>query len=124
MLHVRVVSPADRSEQVVSRLESDDTVANLVWLPGVARQCGPEGGDLVMFDLARENANPVLDDLRAMDLERDGSIAFDEAETVMSQAADRAEKAAPADRRTASSGTRSSPRSPARPGCPGRSSPS
>ncbi|MBA2507729.1 MAG: DUF389 domain-containing protein [Nocardioidaceae bacterium] len=95
MLHVRVVSPADRSEQVVSRLESDDTVANLVWLPGVARQCGPEGGDLVMFDLARENANPVLDDLRAMDLERDGSIAFDEAETVMSQAADRAEKAAP-----------------------------
>jgi len=95
VLHVRVVSPTDRSDRVVERLESDDTVANLVLLRGVARQCGPDGGDLVMFDLARENANPVLDDLRAMDIERDGSIAFDEAETVMSHAATRAEKAAP-----------------------------
>lgn len=95
MLHVRVVTPSDRSTQVVERLEGDATVANLVLLPGVARQCGPGGGDLVMFDLARENANPVLDDLRALDLEQDGSIAFDEAETVMSDAAVRAEKAAP-----------------------------
>jgi len=95
VLHVRVVTPKDRSGRVVARLEDDATVANLVVLTGVARQCGPEGGDLVMFDLARENANPVLDDLRELDLERDGSIAFDEAETVMSQAAVRAEQAAP-----------------------------
>ena len=95
MLHVRVVTPKDRSERLIERLESDDTIANLVVLPDVARQCGPVPGDLVMFDLARENANPVLDDLRAMDLEFDGSIAFDEAETVMSAAAVRAEKAAP-----------------------------
>lgn len=84
MLHVRVVTPKDRSERVVRRLESDDTIANLVVLPGVARQCGPDGGDLVLFDLARENANPVLDDLRDMGLERDGSVTLDEAETVLS----------------------------------------
>jgi uncharacterized hydrophobic protein (TIGR00271 family) len=95
VLHVRVVTPKDRSGRLVRRLDSDDTIANLVVLPGVARQCGPDGGDLVMFDLARENANPVLDDLRDMGLEQDGAIALDEAETMLSAAAVRAERAAP-----------------------------
>jgi len=95
VLHVRVVTPKDRSARLIGRLESDDTVANLVVMPDVARQCGPDGGDLVLFDLARENANPVLDDLREMGLERDGSITLDEAETVISAAAVRAERAAP-----------------------------
>ena len=95
MLHVRVVTPKDRAERLVRRLDSDDTIANLVVFPGVARQCGPDGGDLVMFDLARENANPVLDDLRDMGLEEDGAITLDEAETVISAAAVRAERAAP-----------------------------
>ena len=52
-------------------------------------------GDLVMFDLARENANAVLDDIRALGVERDGAISIKEAEVLLSDAADRAERHAP-----------------------------
>ncbi len=92
MLHVRVISPRESTAEVVGLLENDVTVANLVVLRQVAQ--GGEG-DLLLFDLARENANAVLDCLRGLGLEESGSIAFEEQDTLLSEAAYAAEKAAP-----------------------------
>lgn len=66
MLRVRVVTPSATSPDVLGRVGDDPTVANVV----VLRACTQDGdGDLVMFDLARENADPVLLSLRALGLE-------------------------------------------------------
>ncbi|MGI8612757.1 MAG: DUF389 domain-containing protein, partial [Nocardioidaceae bacterium] len=92
MLHVRVVSPTETTAAVVEGIEGDPTIANLVVMRGVGHS---RDADLLMFDLARENANPVLERLRRLGLERDGSIAFEEQDTVLSEAAYAAEKAAP-----------------------------
>lgn len=92
MLRVRVVTPAATTSDVLAQVRDDPTVANLV----VLRGCAQDGtGDLVMFDLARESADPVLTSLRGLGLEETGSIAFDEAETILSRAAREAERAAP-----------------------------
>ncbi|MCH1865611.1 DUF389 domain-containing protein [Nocardioides sp. CFH 31398] len=92
MLHVRLTAPHDLAEQALARVRDDPTVVHLVALRGVVLDCD---GDLLTFDLARENANAVLGDLRAMGVEQQGSLRVDEAETLMSYAADRAEELAP-----------------------------
>lgn len=92
MLHVRAIVPSAQSDEVYELLDGDPTVANLLVLTGASRR---PVGDLYIFDLARENASRVIERLRAMDLERTGAIAFDEVEVVLSDAAERAEKAAP-----------------------------
>ncbi|MBA2640323.1 MAG: DUF389 domain-containing protein [Nocardioidaceae bacterium] len=92
MLHVRVVAPASVATLVVESLREDPTVVHLVVVPGAAVSCP---GDLVMFDLARENANQVLGDLRAFGVERDGSISIDETEVLLSDTAHAAERRAP-----------------------------
>jgi uncharacterized hydrophobic protein (TIGR00271 family) len=92
MLHVRLVVPAAQVESVLDVLDNEPTVANVVAIADAARH---PAGDLITCHLARESASRVLARLRALGLERDGSIAFDEVEVVLSEAADRAEKAAP-----------------------------
>lgn len=92
MLHVRVIAPHDLATQAVRLVDGDPTVANLAVVTGAARS--PDG-DLVMFDLARENATTVIDGLRRLGIEDAGSIAVQEAETVFSRAAERAERTAP-----------------------------
>jgi uncharacterized hydrophobic protein (TIGR00271 family) len=92
MLHVRLNVPAAQVEPVLDVLDHEPTVVNLIAVSGVSRQ---PAGDLVMFDVARESASVVIERLRALDLHRTGAIAFDEVEVILSDAADRAEKAAP-----------------------------
>ena len=62
MLHVRVVSPPDATEELIGRLADDPGVRNLIVVPGAARQ--PDG-DAVQFDLLDQFANRVLRELRA-----------------------------------------------------------
>lgn len=92
MLHVRVISPSAMTPTARKLIEDDPTVANLVVLPGTAQQ---GQGDLLLFDLARESANWLLESLRDLGLEESGSIAFQEQATLLSRAADEAERAAP-----------------------------
>jgi len=96
VLHVRLTAPHDLAERALARVRDDPTVVHLVALRGVVLDCGADGdGDLLTFDLARENANGVLGDLRRMGIEESGSLRVDEAETLLSDAADRAEEIAP-----------------------------
>lgn len=71
MLHVRVVSPQDLTPRLVAALAGEPGVRNLVVLSGAARR--PDG-DALNFDLTDESANPVLRQLRRLDLSSRGSV--------------------------------------------------
>jgi len=92
MLHLRAITPRERTDQVGAILTGHGGVTNVVVFPGSALQ--PEG-DLVMCDLAREAANEVLDALRDLGLEKDGSIAIENIDVSISQVAEAAEERAP-----------------------------
>ena len=81
MLHVRVVSPPGRTASLVAALAADPGVQNLVVLKGAARR--PDG-DAVQFDVLNRSANPVLRELRALDLDGAGSITVGEVDVVLS----------------------------------------
>jgi uncharacterized hydrophobic protein (TIGR00271 family) len=91
MVHLRIVVPTDRSEKVVGLLEASPSASNLVFLGGAARQ---PPGDVILCDVAREDASVVIDDLRELKIPEDGSIALEQIDSQISEAADRAERAA------------------------------
>jgi uncharacterized hydrophobic protein (TIGR00271 family) len=91
MVHLRLVVPPDRVERVIAALEAVPSVCNIVRLEGAARR--PDG-DLILCDVAREDASLVVDALRSLGIDREGSIALEEIDTAISAAAERAEAAA------------------------------
>ncbi|MFD1931356.1 MULTISPECIES: DUF389 domain-containing protein [Nonomuraea] len=90
MLHLRLISPPDRTHEVIEVLEGCTGVTNIAVLPGAAR--APRG-DLIFCDMARESANEVID--RVNWLEQEGSIAVEHIDLSISRAAERAEADAP-----------------------------
>jgi uncharacterized hydrophobic protein (TIGR00271 family) len=92
VIHLRIVVPNYQAEHTLSLLEGIPSVINLVYLERAARK--PEG-DVILCDVAREDASVVIGDLRELDIDRDGSIAIEEIDSHISAAALRAEKAAP-----------------------------
>ncbi|HXA59076.1 MAG TPA: DUF389 domain-containing protein, partial [Streptosporangiaceae bacterium] len=92
MLHLRAITPAGRIDSVVAALDGCPGVTNLVVLGGAARR--PEG-DLVEADVARETVNDVIESLRGLGLDQDGSISLDTVRISLSAAARRAKDAIP-----------------------------
>lgn len=92
MLHVRVLAPHHTCDRAAQAIEADPTATNVVIVRGVALA---GEGDLLLFDVARENANAVVDLLRELGVVESGSISLSEPATVISRAADLAESAAP-----------------------------
>lgn len=91
MVHLRIVAPADRSEKVIELLEASAAACNLVVLPRAARK---PPGDVILCDLAREEASVLIADLKELGIHRDGSIALEQIDSQLSEAAERAERAA------------------------------
>ena len=91
MIHLRIVSPPDRAEQACDLLLASDSVINVIHLPGAARR--PDG-DVILCDVAREDASVILSDLKELNLHEDGSIAMEEVDSSISDLAVAAEKAA------------------------------
>jgi uncharacterized hydrophobic protein (TIGR00271 family) len=89
VIHLRIVSPPDRSERVLEVLENDKAVCNVVFLEGVARA---PAGDVVLADVAREDASVVIGHLKELRLEEDGSIAIEDVDAHLSRRADLAEE--------------------------------
>jgi len=85
MLHVRVVSPAGVTKRLADLLAAEAGVANLVVLSAAAER---PHGDAVQFDLASSSANRVLQHLRDLGLDRDGSVMV---ETITAAITDPAE---------------------------------
>ncbi|MEU6193061.1 DUF389 domain-containing protein [Streptomyces sp. NPDC047061] len=92
MLHLRLITPAGLTDEVVRLIETTVGTAHLVVLPGAARN---PAGDVVMCDVAREAGDELISGLRALDLDRTGSIAVEDIDLSLSQRADKAEAEAP-----------------------------
>jgi uncharacterized hydrophobic protein (TIGR00271 family) len=94
VLHVRVISPADRTADVLGVATRSPAVVNVISLPGAAYA---PAGDFVEFDVAREAANGILDQLRDLGLRESGAVTVEQLDLSLSTAAERAEEAAPGD---------------------------
>ncbi|WP_024755430.1 DUF389 domain-containing protein [Streptomyces exfoliatus] len=92
MLHLRMIVPPDRTPAVVELIESTVGTTHLVVLPGTARN---PAGDVVMCDVAREAGHELLNGLRGLKIDQDGSIAVEDIDLSLSRRADAAEKEAP-----------------------------
>ncbi|MEP7090707.1 MAG: DUF389 domain-containing protein [Nocardioidaceae bacterium] len=92
MLHLQLRVPADLTDEVVGLLCADETVTNVAVVPGGYTK---PPGTLVLADVAREGANPVVAALRELDVHHRGSMMLSETGTVLSDEATRAERAAP-----------------------------
>ncbi|WP_369145975.1 DUF389 domain-containing protein [Streptomyces sp. R44] len=92
MLHLRMIVPPDRTLEAVRLIESTVGTTHLVVLPGAARD---PSGDLVMCDVAREAGDELLQGLRGLRIDQDGSIAVENIDLSLSTRADAAEEEAP-----------------------------
>ena len=93
VLHVRVVSPRNLTGTLVARLEANPGVIGLVLLEGVSRN---PAGDSIEFDVITAEANEVLGELRALEVDRDGFVAIDTVDSYLSERATQARRSEPA----------------------------
>ncbi len=91
MAHLRIVVPSSVSERVIDLLEATPSVSSLACMQGAARK---PVGDVILCDIAREDASVVIDDLRELGVPEQGSISIEEVASQISAAAERAERAA------------------------------
>ncbi|MGA4850692.1 DUF389 domain-containing protein [Streptomyces sp. G5(2025)] len=92
MLHLRLISPADKTDDVLRLIEGTTGTTHLAVVPGAARH--PKG-DVIMCDVAREAGDELIGGLRALDLDKCGSIAVENIDLSLSDRADKAEHDAP-----------------------------
>jgi uncharacterized hydrophobic protein (TIGR00271 family) len=90
MVHLRIVVPSYQAGHALDLLKHTPSVANLIYLERAAQR--PEG-DVILCDVAREEASVIISDLRELDIDREGSIAMETIDTQISDAALAAEKA-------------------------------
>jgi uncharacterized hydrophobic protein (TIGR00271 family) len=89
MVHMRIVAPPEAATRALELLGASESVSNVVHLPGAARK---PAGDLILADVAREDASVVVQDLRELDIPATGSIAISSVDTQISESAARAER--------------------------------
>ena len=87
MFHVRIVVPGDLADDVLRMLEDEGSACNIVHMAGAAVR--PEG-DVVLVDLAREDASVILSDLRGLKVDEVGSISVTEVDFQLSREMERA----------------------------------
>ncbi|WP_455361603.1 DUF389 domain-containing protein [Streptomyces sp. SYSU K21746] len=92
MLHLRLITPTDRTEEVLGLIEKTVGTAHVAVLAGAARN--PEG-DVVLCDVAREAGDELLAGLRGLGIDECGSIAVENIDLTLSKRADKAEDEAP-----------------------------
>ncbi len=92
MIHLRIVAPEKEAHKALEILHGSPAVFNVVHLHAAAKK--PEG-DLILCDVAREEASVIIGDLKELEIPRVGSIAVEEIDISLSDAAVAAEKAAP-----------------------------
>jgi uncharacterized hydrophobic protein (TIGR00271 family) len=91
MYHLRIVAPPERSGATLDLLKDSPSVCNVIFLEGAAQ--APRG-DVILADVAREDASVIISDLRHLRLHEEGSIALESIDTALSKGAEAAEKAA------------------------------
>jgi uncharacterized hydrophobic protein (TIGR00271 family) len=94
VLHLRVTCPAEATEAVLDTLRNNPGTFHISVLRSAVID---PPGDLVEANVAREAADGVLADLCALGVDHTGGITLEPLDTVLSDAADAAEQAAPGD---------------------------
>ena len=89
MVHLRIVAPSDQSQRAMDLLLESSSVCNVILLEGAARR---PAGDVILCDVAREDASVVLADLKELGIHKTGSIALEVVDTEISEFADAAER--------------------------------
>ncbi|MGW0791608.1 DUF389 domain-containing protein [Streptomyces sp. NPDC002911] len=92
MLHLRLLVPADRTEEVLGLIDRTVGTAHVALLSGAARN---PAGDVVLCDVAREAADELIGGLRKLEIDDCGSITVENMDLTLSRRADEAEHAAP-----------------------------
>jgi uncharacterized hydrophobic protein (TIGR00271 family) len=92
VLHLRVTSPPALTQDAVGLLNRSRGVAAISVLPGASVR---PVGDLIAADVARESVEEVLQALRELGVDKEGTIALEPIDTIVSAAADQAERSAP-----------------------------
>ncbi|MFE0176302.1 DUF389 domain-containing protein [Streptomyces sp. NPDC059002] len=92
MLHLRLITPADKTDAVVRLIEKTVGTTHLAVVPGAARN---PAGDVIMCDVAREAGDELIGGLRALEIDKSGSIAVENIDLSLSLRADKAEDEAP-----------------------------
>jgi uncharacterized hydrophobic protein (TIGR00271 family) len=91
MVHLRIVVPSHNAEHALDLLCGTHSVINVIYLPGASHK--PEG-DVILCDVAREDASVVVGDLKEFGIQEEGSIAIEDVDSLISDAGERAEEAA------------------------------
>jgi len=91
VVHLRIVVPSYQAEHALDLLNAAPSVCNVIYLERVAHK--PEG-DVILCDVAREDASVIISDLRELEIDKEGSIAMEMIDSQVSSAAIAAEKAA------------------------------
>jgi uncharacterized hydrophobic protein (TIGR00271 family) len=92
MVHLRIVLPSTLAQKVLDLLDATPSACNLVFLGGAARR---PAGDVILCDIAREDASIVIGDLKELGVHHTGSISLERIDSQISDAARAAERAAP-----------------------------
>jgi uncharacterized hydrophobic protein (TIGR00271 family) len=82
MLHLRISAPSNLRDEVVQLLESDPAVSSLAVLRGASLR---PVGDLIFADVAREAVNEIVDQLRRVGVQREGTVHIDPVNAWLSQ---------------------------------------
>jgi uncharacterized hydrophobic protein (TIGR00271 family) len=94
VLHLRVISPPEHSDDVIGVLREHPGAAHIVLIPGAAVL---PSGDVIEADIAREAADQIIAGLCERGIDHSGGITLEQIDTALSDAADRAEEEAPGD---------------------------
>ncbi|MFE3514927.1 DUF389 domain-containing protein [Streptomyces sp. NPDC059166] len=92
MLHLRLIVPAERTDEVLELIEATVGTAHVAVLSGAARN---PAGDVVLCDVAREAGDELIGGLRKLGIDDCGSITVENMDLTLSRRADEAEREAP-----------------------------
>jgi uncharacterized hydrophobic protein (TIGR00271 family) len=91
MIHLRILVPKDLAKRVLDLLCAAPAVSSVVHIPDGAKK---PRGDVILCDVAREDASVILSALKELDVHHRGSIAVETVDSAISDVAIEAEKAA------------------------------
>src|SRR5512144_2318834 len=90
--HLRISVTSDLTDDVMKVLSDDPAVSSLALVRGASVR--PQG-DLVLADVAREAANDIVDQLRALGVHREGSVHLEPVRAWLSRRGYEAQRLAP-----------------------------
>jgi len=92
MLHLRISVPTELTDGVLSVLADDPAVSSLANMRGASLR---PAGDVITADVAREAANDIVDRLRDLGVQHEGSVHIEPVQTWLSQRGFDAQRRAP-----------------------------